>query len=153
MQTAPSIGADKDDDAIYDQLIEFFEELPGMGTPALSLSYLHGALHDPHLLPLGYESRPLGHDDFVVEQPGSRPFARATLSKAFYGDHFDHTEFWTPASSVFPIEGAPGGTARAARSGGEAVGCALPHREQTAEGALMKSAPSPRNYRATITPS
>lgn len=88
---------------------DFHGEMPEMGSPALSLEDLRAILNDPRLLPHGYDLRILGPEDFVVEEPGSRRPARATLSKSFYGDHFEHTEFWTPGSSVFPIEGAPQG--------------------------------------------
>lgn len=88
---------------------DFFGEMPEMGTPALSLEDLRAIVADTRLLPLGYDMRILGAEDFVVEQPDSRRPARATLSKQFYSDHFDHTEFWTPGSSVFPAEGAPEG--------------------------------------------
>lgn len=80
-------------------------EMPEMGTPALSLADLEMIVRDHRLLPLGYEMKILGPDDFAVEHPESRRMVRATLSRAYYGQHFDSAEFWTPGSTVFPREG------------------------------------------------
>lgn len=83
------------------------EEMPEMGTPALSLADLARIVNDHRLLPFGYTMDALGSDDFAVEQPDSRRRVRATLSRDFYGSHFDHTDFWTPGSASFPLEGRP----------------------------------------------
>lgn len=83
------------------------EDMPEMGTPALSLADLTQIAHDRHLLPPGYSMEALGTDDFAVEQPQSRRRVRATISRDFYANHFDHTDFWTPGSAAFPAEGQP----------------------------------------------
>ncbi|MDQ0566863.1 helicase [Erythrobacter citreus] len=95
---APTVDIDDQD---------FFGEMPEMGVPAIDLAFIARAVGDSNLVPPGYEVRQLGTEDFVVEEPQSRRPTRATLSKAFYADHFDHTEFWTPGSRVFPTEGIP----------------------------------------------
>lgn len=83
------------------------EDMPEMGTPALSIADLARVVNDHRLLPPGYTMDALGTDDFAVEQPDSRRRVRATLSRDFYGNHFDHTDFWTPGSAAFPLEGRP----------------------------------------------
>ena len=83
-------------------------DMPAMGRPALSLDDLKAIVDQPRLLPIGYELQPLDGDDFVVEEPISRRRRRATLSRGFYGSHFDSTDFWTPGSASFPLEGLPG---------------------------------------------
>ena len=95
---APTVDIDDQD---------FFGEMPEMGVPAIDLAFIARAISDDSLVPPGYEIRPLGTEDFVVEEPQSRRPTRATLSKSFYADHFDHTEFWTPGSRAFPAEGLP----------------------------------------------
>jgi len=82
-------------------------DMPEMGLPALSLEDLQAIVRQPRLLPSGYELQQLDGDDFAVEEPISRRQRRATLSRGFYSSHFDHTDFWTPGSSAFPIEGTP----------------------------------------------
>lgn len=82
-------------------------DMPEMGHPALSLEDLKAIVRQPQLLPPGYELTALDGDDFAVEEPVSRRRRRATLSRSFYANHFEHTEFWTPGSEAFPIEGHP----------------------------------------------
>jgi len=83
------------------------DDMPEMGTPALSLLDLQRIVNNHHLLPPGYEINNLGPDDFSVEHPVTRKKVRATLSRSYYGNHFDYVEFWTPGSSIFPDEGKP----------------------------------------------
>lgn len=86
--------------------------MPEMGTPALSLVDLEKIVRDHRLLPLGYEMKNLGSEDFAVEHPESRQMVRATLSRSYYAQHFDSAEFWTPGNSAFPQEGTgPSGMA------------------------------------------
>ncbi|AOF97795.1 DEAD/DEAH box helicase family protein [Sphingobium sp. RAC03] len=86
------------------------EDMPEIGTPALSLADLARVVGEHRLLPSGYTMGALGSDDFAVEQPDSRRRVRCTLSRDFYSKHFDHTDFWTPGSAAFPLEGRPSGT-------------------------------------------
>jgi hypothetical protein len=95
----PSVDIDDQDD---------LGEMPEMGTPALSLDTLRYIASNSQLLPPGYELRPLNEYDFAIEDPETRQAARATLSRPFYSEHFDHTEFWTPGAPIFPIQGRPG---------------------------------------------
>lgn len=81
--------------------------MPELGRPALSLDDLRAIINEPRLLPLGYELQRLDGDDFAVEEPISRHRRRATLSRDFYSNHFEHTDFWTPGSAAFPLEGSP----------------------------------------------
>jgi hypothetical protein len=92
----PSVDIDEQDD---------FGDMPVMGTPAISIETLRAALTNPRLLPAGYEVRPLNEHDFAVLDPQTREPLRATLSRVFYAEHYDHTEFWTPGSKLFPAEG------------------------------------------------
>lgn len=82
-------------------------DMPELGRPALSLEGLRAIINEPHLLPIGYELQRLDGDDFAVEEPISRHRRRATLSRDFYSNHFEHTDFWTPGSATFPLEGLP----------------------------------------------
>lgn len=83
------------------------EDMPDLGVPALSLADLARIVADHRLLPPGYAMDALGKQDFAVEQPESRCRVRATISRDFYANHFDHTDFWTPGSAAFPQEGRP----------------------------------------------
>ncbi|NKI99971.1 helicase-related protein [Novosphingobium sp. SG707] len=87
--------------------VDDWGDMPEMGCPALSIEDLKVIVDQPRLLPLGYELAALDGDDFAVEEPISRRRRRATLSRAFYASHFEHTDFWTPGSLAFPIEGSP----------------------------------------------
>ncbi len=87
--------------------IDDLGDMPEMGFPALSLDDLKAIVGQPQLLPLGYDLQRLDGEDFAVEEPTSRRRRRATLSRGFYANHFDHTDFWTPGSAAFPLEGTP----------------------------------------------
>lgn len=95
---APTVDIDDVDD---------LGNMPEMGRPVFSLEDLKAIIEQPRLLPTGYELQRLDGDDFAVEEPISRHRRRATLSRDFYSNHFDHTDFWTPGSAVFPVEGVP----------------------------------------------
>lgn len=94
----PSVDIDEQDD---------FGEMPEMGIPTINLQTLMAAIINPKLLPAGYEVRPLNEHDFAVIDPETQAPVRATLSRGFYNEHYDHTEFWTPGASIFPSEGVP----------------------------------------------
>ena len=95
---APAVDIDDLDD---------LEDMPELGASALSLADLARIVANHRLLPPGYVMDALGKQDFAVEQPDSRRRVRATISREFYSSHFDHTDFWTPGSASFPIEGRP----------------------------------------------
>lgn len=97
--------------------VDDWGEMPEMGSPALSLDDLKAIITQPRLLPLGYELTALDGDDFAVEEPVSRRRRRATLSRSFYANHFEHTDFWTPGSIAFPIEGNPSGLSDLTKAG------------------------------------
>ncbi|WP_354042683.1 helicase-related protein [Brevundimonas sp. UYEF29] len=97
--------------------VDDWGDMPEMGRPALSLEELKAIVHQPRLLPLGYELAALDGDDFAVEEPISRRRRRATLSRSFYASHFEHTDFWTPGSLAFPIEGSPANLSDLAMAG------------------------------------
>lgn len=82
-------------------------DMPEMGRPALSIEDLKAIVIQPRLLPQGYELQRLDGEDFAVEEPLSHRRRRATLTRSFYANHFDHTDFWTPGSASFPLEGQP----------------------------------------------
>lgn len=94
----PSVDID-DQDAL--------DEMPEMGVPAIDLDLLRSIVTNSKLLPPGYEIRPLNEHDFAVEDPETHRQVRATLSRSFYSEHFDHTEFWTPGAPIFPEVGQP----------------------------------------------
>lgn len=82
-------------------------DMPDLGRPSITLEDLMAIIREPRLLPMGYDLQRLDGDDFAVEEPISRHRRRATLSRDFYSNHFDHTDFWTPGSAAFPVEGTP----------------------------------------------
>lgn len=94
----PTVDIDDQDD---------LGDMPEMGVPTIDLGVLRSILSNPQLLPPGYEARALNEDDFAVEDPETHRPIRVTLSRPFYSEHFDHTEFWTPGAPIFPVEGRP----------------------------------------------
>lgn len=82
--------------------LEDLDDMPELGWSPLSLEDLQNLANNPRLLPDGYIMKKLDEEDFAVEDPVSHRSIRATLSRSFYTNHFEHTDFWTPGSRIFP---------------------------------------------------
>jgi superfamily II DNA/RNA helicase len=68
----------------------------------ITLSELGRVLADPSLLPAGVVADPMGGGEMSYGSPGARERVRVTTSAAFYGEHPDSVELWSPGGPVFP---------------------------------------------------
>lgn len=80
-------------------------EMPSQNDPLYDLSYLNRVLQNPALLPPGYEAFPLaGGKDYKYVIPGHKTSIRVTTDPAFYEEHAESVELWSPGSPAFPWE-------------------------------------------------
>jgi ERCC4-related helicase len=84
-----------------DAAIDVELEEPVRTTPALTMEDLDRVIADPALMPPGVEVRRLDGRSYGFRMPG-RAELRVTTDPAFYDDHAEATELWSPGSPVFP---------------------------------------------------
>lgn len=78
-------------------------EMPERAAPLYDLAYLDRVLKTPGLLPPGYEAAPLaGGKDYRYVIPGRKEPVRVTTDPAFYEEHAESVELWSPGSPAFP---------------------------------------------------
>ena len=85
-----------------DEVTEAELDAPLRPHPLFDLAALQRLLTHSALLPPGLEVTPTGLKDFSLTMPGmSRPI-RVTTDPAFFDEHPESTELWSPGSPVFP---------------------------------------------------
>jgi hypothetical protein len=70
--------------------------------PTLTLADLRAVLDKPRLMLPGTDAKPLGEQDFRYEDGDIPAAIRVTVDPAFFEEHSDSVEFWTPGSPAFP---------------------------------------------------
>lgn len=93
---APARDAFDIDDAINAAL-----EMPERPAAPYGLEELGRLLDRPELLPPGCEAQRVSSKDVFWLQPGA-PKVAVTTDPAFFEEHGDSLEFWTPGSPAFP---------------------------------------------------
>lgn len=84
-----------------DAAVEANLEEPKRPAAALSLDDLDRVISDPALMPPGSEVRHLDGRSYGLRLPG-RAELRVTTDAAFYDDHADAMELWSPGCPIFP---------------------------------------------------
>ncbi|MEW5722288.1 MAG: SNF2-related protein, partial [Thermodesulfobacteriota bacterium] len=77
------------------------EELPRPPAP-YGFPELGSILSRSHLLPPGCEASPVGLKDYSYLAPGLDAPVRVTTDPAFFGQHAESVELWSPGSPLFP---------------------------------------------------
>ncbi|ATQ68860.1 MULTISPECIES: DEAD/DEAH box helicase [Methylosinus] len=85
-----------------DEFADFDLTMPKRPDPALTLADLREILSKPRLMPPGREAKPLDGSDFRYEDGDLPEPIRVTVDPAFFEEHSDSVEFWTPGSPAFP---------------------------------------------------
>ena len=76
--------------------------LPPRAEPNLTLAHLARVLNTPSLLPPGIAAAPLGNRDYSYSWPGMDESVRTTTEAAFFEEHPESVELWSPGSPAFP---------------------------------------------------
>jgi hypothetical protein len=77
------------------------EELPAP-IPALTMSDLDVVISTQSLMPPGSEVKPMGSREYALRQPGLQKPIRVSTDPAYYEEHADNVELWSPGSPIFP---------------------------------------------------
>ena len=104
-----------------DSALEADLEEPVQPPAALTLEDLDRVISDPTLMPPGSEVRRLDGRSYGLRRPGHAEL-RVTTDPAFYDDHADATELWTPGSPIFP-DASELAAGEEAQTVSEALGC------------------------------
>jgi hypothetical protein len=89
---------------------------PPRPAPALAMADLERVIATPPLLPPGIEVAPLGPREYALRMPGFSAMLRVSTDPAYYEQHADTVELWSPGSPAFPpgTAGTDAGYTRAA---------------------------------------
>ena len=71
------------------------------GAAPVTLDDLDRIINEPKLMPLGTEARPLGPREYSFLKPGMTQAVRVTTNPAYYEDHSDSVELWSPGNPLF----------------------------------------------------
>jgi superfamily II DNA or RNA helicase len=85
-----------------DEVTEAELDAPLRSQPLFTLEDLQRLLTRSALLPPGIEVTPSGPKDFAFTMPGMLRPIRVTTDPAFFDEHPESTELWSPGSPVFP---------------------------------------------------
>ena len=75
--------------------------LPPRAAPALTLDDLERVIAEPGLLPPGSNAQPLGPREYGLLAPGMRARLRVTTDPAYYAEHSESVELWSPGNPLF----------------------------------------------------
>ena len=96
-QTQESEGRGFDIDAVTDSDLVMPERTPS----PVTMEDLDRVIRSPDLVPPGFEVRPLGRREYAVLKPGMRERVRVTTHPAYYEEHSESLELWSPGNRLF----------------------------------------------------
>ncbi len=96
-QLAEAEAGGFDIDAVLDDDVA----MPVRPEPPLTMKYLDGVIASPELMPPGVRVRRLQAGEYALQAPGMRREVRVTTDAAYYEEHAESVEFWSPGGAVF----------------------------------------------------
>ena len=82
--------------------------LPERPPPLATLDDLDRIIASPDLMPPGTEVEPLRHREYGLRAPGMREALRVTTDPAYYEEHAESVELWSPGNPLFRPPELPG---------------------------------------------
>jgi superfamily II DNA or RNA helicase len=76
---------------------------PVRAEPLYNLEDLDAVIKNSGLLPPGIDVSPLGTREYSYSQPGMSAPVRVTTSPAYFDEHPESVELWSPGSPIFPL--------------------------------------------------
>ena len=67
----------------------------------MTMEYLDRVIRSSGLMPPGTEVEPLGHREYGLRAPGMREALRVTTDPAYYEEHAESVELWSPGNPLF----------------------------------------------------
>ena len=91
--------------------------MPARAPSPVTMDDLDRVIEMPDLMPPGADVQPLGHREYGLLAPGMGERLRVTTDPAYFEDHAQSVELWSPGSPLFhapellaPVEESPAGT-------------------------------------------
>ena len=82
--------------------------MPPRAPSPVVLEDLDRVIATPDLMPPGTDVQPLGHREYGLLAPGMSERLRVTTNPAYYEEHSDSVELWSPGNPLFtPPEFVP----------------------------------------------
>ena len=82
--------------------------MPDRPPPLVTLDDLDRIVASPSLMPPGTEVQPMGRREYGLRAPGMREAVRVTTDPAYYEEHAESVELWSPGSPLFRPPELPG---------------------------------------------
>ena len=76
-------------------------EVPQVASP-MTMDDLEVVITKPGLLPPGLEVQAMGAREFKIRAPGMPDWIRISTNPAYYEQHADAMELWSPGNPTFP---------------------------------------------------
>ena len=96
-QTREAEGRGFDIDAVTESDLSMPERAPS----PVTMEDLDRVIQLPDLMPPGFEVQPLGRREYAVLKPGMRERVRVTTDPAYYEEHSESLELWSPGNPMF----------------------------------------------------
>jgi len=84
-----------------DEVLEEDLEMPDLPESPLTMADLDRVISRPDLMPPGVEVQPMGPREYSLAAPGMRETLRVTTDPAYYEEHSESLELWSPGSPLF----------------------------------------------------
>ena len=97
-------GGGFDIDAVLGEVLA----MPDRPPPLVTLDDLDRVIASPDLMPPGTDVDPLGHREYGLLAPGMREPLRVTTDPAYYEEHAESVELWSPGNPLFSPPELPG---------------------------------------------
>ena len=75
--------------------------LPDRPAPLVTMGDLDRVISSPDLMPPGTDTQPLAHREYGLLAPGMRERLRVTTDPAYYEEHAESVELWSPGNPLF----------------------------------------------------
>ena len=75
--------------------------MPDRALSPVTMEDLDRVIRSPDLTPPGFEVQPMGRREYTALKPGMRERVRVTTDPAYYEEHSESLELWSPGNTVF----------------------------------------------------
>ena len=114
-QTDEAEASGFDLDAAVDEDLE----LPPTPSSPVTMDDLEQLIGRPELMPPDAELQPLGNREYGLRMAGMAEFVRVTTNPAYFEEHAESVELWSPGSAVFKAPEGIGESTAAAKNLGD----------------------------------
>ena len=82
--------------------------MPDRPPPLVTLDDLDRVIASDRLMPPGTDTQPMGHREYGLLAPGMKERLRVTTDPAYYEEHAESVELWSPGNPLFQPPDLPG---------------------------------------------